>query len=94
MLLGLLSTMAVALLYGILFGDQGIPRFLELRTTFAERSVAVRKRVERNSDLRIRLSGLRSSDEILAETARVNLGMVDEDEIVYVFRPRSTDRLR
>ncbi len=94
MLLGLLTTMGVALLYGILFGDQGVRRFLELRGTFADRSTEVRKRVERNSELRNRLAGLRSSDEALAETARVNLGMVDEDEIVYVFRPPDSDRMR
>ena len=92
MLLGLLCTMAVALLYGILFGNQGIQRFLELRTTFVERSAEVYKRVERNSDLRMRLYGLRNSDEVLAEIARMNLGVVDEDEIVYVFRPPDADR--
>jgi cell division protein FtsB len=92
LLLVLLSAMAVALLYGILFGNQGIPRFMELRTTFVERSAEVYKRVERNSELRHRLNGLRSSDEVLAEAARLNLGMVDEDEIVYVFRPQEPDR--
>jgi cell division protein FtsB len=84
--------MAVALLYGILFGNQGIPRFMELRTTFVERSAEVYKRIERNSELRHRLHGLRSSDEVLAEAARINLGMVDEDEIVYVFRPQESQR--
>ena len=86
--------MAVGLLYGIVFGNQGVARYLELRTTFKERSAEVFKRVERNSELRNRLLGLRSSDEVLAETARINLGMVYEDEIVYVFRPPDADRRR
>ena len=84
--------MAVGLLYGILFGNQGIQRFLELRTTFVQRSAEVYKRVERNRELRTRLHGLRNSDEVLAEIARINLGVVDEDEIVYVFRPPDSDR--
>jgi len=86
--------MAVALLYGILFGNQGIPRYLELRSNFVERSAEVYKRVERNSELRDRLHGIRSSDEVLAETARIHLGMVDEDEIVYVFRAPETEERR
>ena len=58
--------MAVGVLYGILFGNQGIQRFLELRTTLVDRSAAVYKRVERNRELRARLHGLRNSDEVLA----------------------------
>ena len=87
LLLGVLALIGLAMGHGILFGNQGIPRYLELRRAFSERSAKAYERMERNQSLSERLEGLRTSDRVLEEVARVQLGVVDDDEIVYVFRP-------
>lgn len=80
--------MALGLTYGIVLGQQGVSRYLELSKAYEERSAMVRSRVERNESVRERLVGLRTSDEVLEKTARLQLGVVEENEIVYVFGPR------
>ena len=87
LLLAVLTVMGLAMAHGILFGNQGIPRYLELRRAFVDRSAKAHQRMERNQSLAERLDGLRTSDRVLEEVARVHLGVVDDDEIVYVFRP-------
>ena len=80
--------MAVGLTYGILFGQSGVSRYFDLRGAFVERSAMVQARVTRNELLRDRLEGLRTSDEVLEEIARIQLSVVAEDEIVYVYADR------
>jgi cell division protein FtsB len=94
LLLGVLTVMGLAMAHGILFGNQGIPRYLELRRAFVERSAKAYQRMERNQALSERLEGLRTSDRVLEEIARVHLGVVEDDEIVYVFRPPDRQALR
>ena len=86
-LLGLLSCIALGLLYGIFLGDHGLRRYLELKDTMAERSADAYDRIVRNRQLFERVEALRTDDRALEEVARTALGVVREDEIVYVFGP-------
>ena len=92
-LLAVLSIVTLALVYDILLGNHGLRRYLELRSVLETRSAEAYRRIVRNRTLLERLAGLRSDPRVLEEIARSNLGVVGEDEIVFVFRsPRDTSR--
>ena len=77
--------------YGILNGRHGARRFIELRHDLANRSREAYERIARNQTMLEQLRGLRTDDKVLEKAARTTLGVVNEDEIVVVFRdPRDT----
>jgi cell division protein FtsB len=86
-LLGVLFVLCYGLLYGILLGDHGLRRYLELRETLAARSTQAYDSIVRNRRLFERVQALRTNDRALEETARKTLGVVRDNEIVYVFEP-------
>ena len=89
-----LTALTVILSGSLLFGSRGLPNLLVLRASFSELSRQAYDRIQRNQELRDRLAGLRSDDKVLEEVARSTLGVVHDDEMVYVFRPRGEQSRR
>lgn len=85
-LLWTLGLVTAGLLYGILLGNHGLHRYLELRSTESRRSGEAYIRVARNRALRERIEGLRTDPRALESEARAKLGVAGKNEIVYVFR--------
>ena len=92
-LLGLLTAVAVVLLYGVLFGAHGVGRYFALRDDLEHRSAQAYRRIARNRALDEKLLGLRTDQRMVEEAARSTLGVVHDDEIVLVFtHPRGPRR--
>jgi len=89
-----LTALTVILSGSLLFGSRGLHNLLVLRASFSELSRQAYDRIQRNQELRERLAGLRSDDRVLEEVARSTLGVVHDDEMVYVFRPRGEESRR
>lgn len=84
--LALLAVLGAGLVYAVACGRHGVQRYLELRRDLDRRGGQAYQRIERNRDMLERLQGLRTDDRVLEEVARSTLGVVDENEIVIVFR--------
>ncbi len=80
------------MLYSLMFGGQGIKHMLGLNSWLDDLSVQAYARIVRNSDLREQVDALRTDDRALEEVARSTLGVVRDDEIVYVFPASADDR--
>lgn len=89
----LLAGLGLVLLYGILNGRHGASRYIQLRHDLETRSREAYERIARNRTMLEQLQGLRTDDKALEKAARTTLGVVNEDEIVVVFRePQDTRR--
>jgi len=89
----LLAAVGVALVYTILCGGQGVRRYVELRHDLDMREGQAYERITRNLAMSEHLEGLRTDNRVLEQVARSTLGVVDENEIVIVFRePPGTHR--
>lgn len=81
-----LSLLAGAFLsYALIFGDRGFQSLSALRTTLVERSHDAYRRIVRNRDLHESIETLQTDDRRIEEMARVRLGVVGPDEVVFVF---------
>lgn len=89
-----LTALTVVLSGSLLFGSRGLHNLLVLHASFSDLSRQAYDRIQRNQELRERLAGLRSDDRVLEEVARSTLGVVHDDEMVYVFRPRGEESRR
>ena len=87
-LLVILSGLSLALLYGIVFGDRGVSKYLTLTAKLERRSVEAHGRIVRNRRLLEHLAALREDQRTLEEVARTKLGVAGDDEIVFVFRDK------
>lgn len=85
MLFGLSLALACVLVYSLALSRNGLRRFAGLRTTLTERSHEAYQRIVRNRQLSEEISALRSDDRTLEEIARTRLGVVGQDEVVFVF---------
>ena len=91
-LLGVLAVISFGLLYGILLGNHGLRGYLDLRATLANRSTQAYQSIVRNRQLFEDVQALKTDDRALEEVARRTLGVVREDEIVYVFESPELSR--
>jgi cell division protein FtsB len=85
-LLGVLALVGATLLYGVAFGRHGVTRYFTLRADLARRSEQAYQRLDRNREMTERLLALQTDPRMLEEAARSTLGVVHDDEIVFVFR--------
>lgn len=85
LLFGLAVAVACVLVYSLVLSRNGVRRFSGLRATFTERSHEAYQRIVRNRQLAEEISALRSDDRTLEEVARTRLGVVGQDEVVFVF---------
>jgi len=85
LLFGLSLAAACVLVYSLLLSRNGVRRFTALRATLAERSHEAYQRIVRNRLLAEDISALQSDDRKLEEIARTRLGVVGQDEVVFVF---------
>lgn len=85
LLFGLSLALACVLVYSLALSRNGLRRFSGLRATLTERSHEAYQRIVRNRQLAEEISALRSDDRTLEEIARTRLGVVGQDEVVFVF---------
>jgi cell division protein FtsB len=85
LLFGLSVALACVLVYSLALSRNGLRRFSGLRATLTERSHEAYQRIVRNRQLAEEISALRSDDRTLEEVARTRLGVVGQDEVVFVF---------
>jgi len=90
----LLAGLALVLAYGILNGRHGARRYFELRQDLDRRSREAYERIARNRTLLEELQGLRTDNKALEKAARTTLGVVNDNEIVVVFRDPQDRRRR
>ena len=82
----LLGAIGAALIVSILCGRHGLRRYIELRNNLDRREQQAYQRIARNRAMLERVRELRTDPKALEEAARTTLGVVDENEIVIVFR--------
>jgi cell division protein FtsB len=77
----------VALLLGFaLFGDRGLLHLLKLSGQKADLAAKLAQVEEQNEALRGEITSLRSDRRYIERVARLELGMVRDDELVFQFR--------
>ena len=69
----------------LVFGERGVSHKSDLESVLEDLSAQAYDRIVRNARLRDELAGLRSDRRSLEEVARTTLGVVHDNEIVYVF---------
>jgi len=85
LLFGLSLAVACVLVYSLMLSRNGVRRFTALRSTLTERSHEAYQRIVRNRLLAEEISALQNDDRKLEEIARMRLGVVGQDEVVFVF---------
>lgn len=92
-MLVLLALVGGVLAVSILYGRHGLRRYVELRNDLERREQQAYERIARNRAMLERVRELRTDQKALEEAARTTLGVVNENEIVIVFRdPQSPSR--
>ncbi len=84
-LVRLLAAAACVIATAILTGSHGLARLGVLRAELDQRGREVYQRSAENRRLIERIARLETDDRVLEETARSKLGMVAEDELIFVF---------
>jgi cell division protein FtsB len=85
--MGLLAAIVTVAASGVV-GTDGVRRLLLLRGERQELGEAAVRRLQENAALRAEISRLRSDPKYLEALARVRLGLVRPDEMVYRFLDR------
>ena len=81
-----LGALAIVLGWVLLYGDRGLINYLNLKNE-KERLISLKQELrEKNRELLKGVKGLRNDLKYIERTARHELGLVREGEIVYRFR--------
>jgi cell division protein FtsB len=84
--LALLTLLAVALGWVLFYGTGGFVDYLDLKRDKDRMSVVLLKARDQNRDLYTRVERLREDPAYIEKTAREELGMVRQGEVVYRFK--------
>lgn len=81
--LGILGLLFVVLQYNVWLGDFGYVRLHQLKQTVAAQAAENAKLEDRNQRLQAEVVDLKQGTAALEERARLQLGMIKEDETFY-----------